>query len=128
MNPSRAHHLRIIYALLVILIGVSAFPLWYYGSKMISMNREKLETQERELQTTTSQFLAQGVSFLIENQNRQMKELSDTVLPLASRLQASKYPTSSRLRTALDHFVADRPGVLYATVLNIEARGVQAGA
>lgn len=123
----RAHPLRITHVLLLILIGISVLPLWFYGSKMMSMNRETLETQERILQTTTSQSLARVISLFMESQSLQVKELFDTVLPIASRLRASEYPADPNLRTALEHLVADRPGVLYANVLNVEARGVRAG-
>jgi putative nucleotidyltransferase with HDIG domain len=127
MKPGRAHHLRITQVLLLILIGVSVLPLWFYGSKMTSMNREKLETQETVLQTTTSQFLARVISLFMESQSLQVRELLDTVLPIASRLRASEYPADPNLRIALEHLVAERPGVLYATVLNDEARGRRAG-
>jgi putative nucleotidyltransferase with HDIG domain len=63
----------------------------------------------------------------MENVNEQLKELSDTVVPLARQIPAAKYATDSGLRMALEGFVADRPSVLYATVLNDQARGVQAG-
>ena len=72
MKPARIARLRILYVLLLILIGISVVPLWFYGSKMMSMNREKLETQESVLQTITSQSLAQvifSVEFLLAASN-----------------------------------------------------------
>ena len=51
---------RILYVILLILIGITVVPLWFYGSKMMSMNRERLETQESMLQTITSQSLCSG--------------------------------------------------------------------
>ena len=45
---------RILYVILLILIGITVGPLWFYGSRMMSMNRERLETQESILQTITS--------------------------------------------------------------------------
>jgi HD-GYP domain-containing protein (c-di-GMP phosphodiesterase class II) len=127
MKTRRPKRLRILYVLLLILIGVSVLPLWFYGSKMISMNREKLETQESVLQTVTSQSLAKVISLYMENLNQQLKEFFDTVVPLAAHIPGAKYATDTSLRTTLEAFVADRPSVLYATVLNSEARGVQAG-
>jgi len=127
MKANRIKRLRILYVLLMILIGISVGPLWFYGSKMMSMNRERLETQESVLQTITSQSLAQVISLYMENLNQQLKEFFDTVVPLATYIPAAKYSTDSGLRSALESFVTDRPSVLYATVLNNEARGVQAG-
>jgi HD-GYP domain-containing protein (c-di-GMP phosphodiesterase class II) len=127
MKQTRPRRLRILYVLLLILIGISVLPLWFYGQKMMSMNKEKLETQESVLQTITSQSLAKVISLYMESLNQQSKELFDTVRPLASHISGSKYATDASLRTALEGFVIDRPSVLYATVLNEEARGVQAG-
>ena len=127
MKPVRRMRIRILYVILLVLMGISVVPLWFYGSKMMSMNREKLETQESMLQTIASQSLAQVISLYMENLNQQLKESYDAVLPLATHIPAAKYTTDISLRRALESFVTDRPAVLYVTVLNNEARGVEAG-
>ncbi len=127
MKPHKLARLRLLYVILLILIGVSVAPLWFYGRKMLSMNQDKLETQERVLQTTTSRSLAQVISLYMDNLNQQLKEFFDTVTPLAAQISKDKYSSSSELRKELESFITDRPTVLYATVLNDEARGVQAG-
>jgi putative nucleotidyltransferase with HDIG domain len=127
MRPEARTRVRMLYVILLVLIGISVVPLWFYGSKMMSMNKDNLETQEKVLQTTTSQSLSRFVSLYMENLNEQLEELSDTVVPLARQIPVEKYATDSGLRMALEGFVADRPSVLYATVLNDQARGVQAG-
>ena len=127
MKVTKVRRLRILYVLLLVLIGISVLPLWFYGSKMMSMNKDKLETQEGVLQTITSQSLAQVISLYMDNLNQQLKEFFDTVGLLASKIPAARYASDANLRLALESFVADRPSVLYATVLNNEARGVQAG-
>ncbi len=127
MKPDKLTRLRLLYVILLILIGVSVAPLWFYGRKMLSMNQDKLETQERVLQTTTSRSLAQVISLYMDNLNQQLKEFFDTVTPLAAQVPKVQYPRSPALRMELENFVTDRPTVLFATVLNDEARGVQAG-
>jgi HD-GYP domain-containing protein (c-di-GMP phosphodiesterase class II) len=119
---------RILYVILLILIGTTVVPVWFYGDRMMSLNRDRLETQERVLQTVTSQSLSQVISLYMENLNQQLKELYDTVGPLATHIPAAKYSTDPDLRLAQERFVADRPAVLYATVLNDQARGVDARA
>jgi HD-GYP domain-containing protein (c-di-GMP phosphodiesterase class II) len=94
---------------------------------MMSMNKEKLETQESVLQTITSQSLAQVISLYMENLDQQLKEFFDTVLPLATHIPPANYRTDSSLSRALESFVADHPMVLDAAVLDLEARGVEAG-
>jgi HD-GYP domain-containing protein (c-di-GMP phosphodiesterase class II) len=127
MKPHKLARLRLLYLILLILIGVSVVPLWIYGRKMLSMNQDRMELQERVLQTTTSRSLAQVISLYMDNLNQQLKEFFDTITPVAAQVPAAKYSTSPELRSELENFVGDRPTVLYATVLNDEARGVQAG-
>jgi putative nucleotidyltransferase with HDIG domain len=128
MKQGKSTRVRILYVILLILIGITVVPLWFYGSKMMSMNRERLETQESILQTITSISLSQVISLYMENLNQQLKEFFDTVVPLATHIPAAQYSSDTALRVALEGFVADRPAVLYATVLNDQARGVQAQA
>jgi hypothetical protein len=122
MKHGKRTRVRILYVILLILIGITVVPLWFYGSKMMSMNRERLETQESVLQTITSQSLSQVISLYMDNLNQQLKEFFDTVGPLAMHIPSAKYATDPDLRVALEGFVADRPAVLYATVLNDQAR------
>ena len=119
---------RILYVILLTLIAITVGPLWFYGSRMMSLNRERLETQEGVLQTITSQSLSQVISLYMENLNQQLKELLDAAGPLATHLPAAQFSSDPDLRAALEGFVADHPAVLYATALNNQARGVQAQA
>ena len=128
MKHGKRTRVRILYVILLILIGITVVPLWFYGSKMMSMNKERLETQESVLQTITSQSLSQVISLYMDNLDQQFKEFFDNVVPLATQIPAAKYSSDPDLRLALEGFVADRPAVLYATVLNNQARGVDARA
>jgi HD-GYP domain-containing protein (c-di-GMP phosphodiesterase class II) len=127
MKRSQIRRVRILYLLLVILIGMSVLPLWFYGSKMVSRNREILETKENEMQTVTSQSLAREISLYTENLQQRLGEFFEEVTRLAAQIDRSKYGSDPQLRPALQQFVTDWPTAIYATVLNDEARGVQAG-
>lgn len=124
---SRQRRLRILYLLLLILTGISVLPLWFYGHKMISTNQETLKTKEMELQSTTSQSLAQTISLSMENLEEHLNEFFGSVVPLASQIESSQYATDPRLLASLQRFATDEPSVIFATVVNDEARGVQAG-
>lgn len=128
MKHGKRTRVRILYVILLILMGITVVPLWFYGSKMMSMNKERLETQEGVLQTITSQSLSQVISLYMDNLNQQLKEFFDGAMPLATQIPAAQYSTDPDLRLELETFVADRPAVLYATVLNNQARGVDARA
>src|SRR5579862_3175246 len=91
MKHGKRTRVRILYVILLILIGITVVPLWFYGSKMMSINRERLETQEGVLQTITSQSISQVISLYMDNLNQQLKEFYDTVAPMATQTPADKY-------------------------------------
>ena len=123
MKPVRLRRLKIQYILLLILISISVLPLWFFGARMVSMNKGRLETQEKILQTTLSKSLAQQIQLYMENVRQQVKELFDAVTPLAIEVRNSKYENDPRLDDVLEASLAEQPSVIYVTVLNQEARG-----
>lgn len=123
MRPARPRRLKIQYILLLIVVSTSVLPLWFFGSRMVSMNKGRLETQEKILQTTLSKSLAQQIQLYMENVRQQVKELFDAVTPLAAQVRNSAYEDDPRLENALEDSLADQPSVIYVTVLNAEARG-----
>ncbi len=123
MRPLHPRRLRILHILLVILIMVSVFPVWFFGTQMIAMNRERLETQERLLQITISQSLSQQISLYVENMQQQVKELFDGARQVALGTRDAQFSSSSELQATLENLMADRTGIVYVTVLNREARG-----
>ncbi|HLY62170.1 MAG TPA: HD domain-containing phosphohydrolase [Terriglobia bacterium] len=127
MKKGHPWRLRILYLLLLILIGISVLPLWFYGTMMISTNQETLKTQEQVLQTITSQSLALEISLYMDNVNQHLAEFFDSVGPLAAQIPAAKYDQDPRLLSALQRFVSEQSTVIFATVLNDEARGARAG-
>jgi putative nucleotidyltransferase with HDIG domain len=123
MKPAHPRRLRILHILLIILIPVSVFPVWFFGTQMISMNRERLETQERLLQITISQSLRQQISLYVANLQQQIKELFDATRPVALATPDPEFALSAALQATLENLMAERTGVIYVTVLNREARG-----
>src|ERR1700681_3270237 len=100
MKKTGPWRLRILYLLLLILIGVSVLPLWFYGTMMISTNQETLKTNEQILQTNSSQSLAQIISLYMDNVRQHLTEFFDSVGPLAAQIDASKYGEDPVLREA----------------------------
>jgi HD-GYP domain-containing protein (c-di-GMP phosphodiesterase class II) len=127
MKKGQPWRLRILYLLLLILIGISVLPLWFYGTMMISTNQETLKTQEQVLQTISSQSLALEISLYMDNLNQHVAEFFDSVGPLATQIPAAKYDQNPQLLSALQRFVSEQNTVIFATVLNDEAKGAQAG-
>ncbi len=127
MKKNPTGRLRILYLLLLILIGISVLPLWFFGTKMLSSNQEALKTQEQVLQTITSQSLAQEIALYQENTHGHIVDFFNSLTPRAALIPAKKYDSDAGLLAALQKFATEQPSVIFATVVNNEARGVQAG-
>ena len=127
MRKSDPWRLRILHLLLLILIGITVLPLWFYGTMMISTNRDTLKTKEMELQAFTSESLAQEFSLSMENVREHLADFFNSVAPVASQIPAAKYDSDPRLLGALQQFASQQATVIFVTVLNNEAKGAQAG-
>ena len=123
MKSVRPRRLKIQYILLLILFSISVLPLWFFGARMVSINKGRLETQEKILQTALSKSLAQQIQLYMENVRQQVKELFDAVIPAVLQVRDARYETDRHLEAALEGSLADQPSVIYVTVLNQEARG-----
>src|SRR5438270_7402515 len=52
----------ILYLILAVLIVVGVVPLYFYGTQVVGINRERLKTNERLLQNTVGRSLADDIS------------------------------------------------------------------
>jgi putative nucleotidyltransferase with HDIG domain len=127
MKRIRLRRVKLLHLFLVILIGISVLPLWFYGSKLVSRNQETLQTQENVFQTTTSRSLAREISLYVENTRQRLEDFFQEVVPVASALPPDRFGSDAHLRQVLEDFINASPTFLYLTVLNHEARGMQAG-
>ena len=57
--PSR---IPILYLVLTVLIAVGVFPLYFYATKVVEMNREQLKLNEKLLQNTVATALSQDIA------------------------------------------------------------------
>ena len=52
----------ILYVILGVLLGISAVPMYFYSTRVESINRDALKTNERMLQNTVTRSLADDLS------------------------------------------------------------------
>ena len=57
--PSR---IPILYLIISVLIAVGVVPLYFYATKVVDMNRETLQRNEKLLQNTVTSSLAQEIA------------------------------------------------------------------
>lgn len=119
--------IRFLYVILAILVVSSVGPLLFYSLKMLALNREALETNEQEIQNTTTRSIADEISIYHENFH-QLLDTLDRVLRIHASFTGGVWVSSSpELRTALERFVDPANHIIYVTYLDAAGRGVQAG-
>jgi len=114
----------ILWVIFAVLVLVSVGPLLIYGTKVIGINREALETNEMELQNTITSSVAEEIKLYESSLRQQLQTLAKTLEPADPRTPAwdSRY-----VRSTLEQFVASNPNLLYAVLLNEQRKGVKAG-
>jgi HD-GYP domain-containing protein (c-di-GMP phosphodiesterase class II) len=122
--PSR---IPILYVIMAVLVLVSVVPMYFYSAQVQSINRDRLITNERLLQNTITQSIADDIS-----QHQESFRLMQA--NLASALQVSSggdltgdHVQAPELRALLENFVSSSEDLAYATLLNSDAKGISAG-
>ena len=86
--PSR---IRIIYLILTVLIAVAVVPLYFYARKVVDMNQEALQRNEKLLQNTVTSSLAQDVA-------QRQKDILATLASLTYSVQVTSGGDLSGIR------------------------------
>lgn len=118
---------KILYVILSVLILVAVVPLYFYGTQVVGINRERLKTNERLLQNTITRSLADEITQRESTIRRMHENFSAAVLVTSGSNLGGDHIGSPELRALLDGFVSRSDSVAYATLLNNEAKGITAG-
>src|SRR6185312_6756900 len=117
----------IIYLILAVLIVVGVVPLYFYGTQVVGINRERLKTNERLLQNTVARSLADDVAQRQVNLRTGLDNLSSAIQIASGNDLSGAHVSTPELRALLDGFVSKTDTLDYATLLNADAKGVTAG-
>ncbi|HUQ49392.1 MAG TPA: HD domain-containing phosphohydrolase [Terriglobales bacterium] len=121
------HRIPIKYLILGILVAVAVVPLYFYGTQVVSINRERLKTNERLLQNTVTRSLADEITQREATIRRMHENFTAAVLVTSSSNLTGDHIGTPELRALLDGFVSRSDTIAYATLLNNEAKGLTAG-
>jgi HD-GYP domain-containing protein (c-di-GMP phosphodiesterase class II) len=119
--------IRILYVILGVLILVAVVPLWFYGTQVVSINRERLITNERLLQNTVTRSMAEDITQRQRNLTNSLNNLSSAIQVASGNDLNGEHVSTPELRALLDGFVSKSDNLAYATILNSEAKGITAG-
>ncbi|MBI4442894.1 MAG: HD domain-containing protein, partial [Acidobacteria bacterium] len=118
---------RILYVILAVMVLASVGPLLIYAKLMMDFNQRELETNENILQSTITRSIAGEISL----HNQTFIQLLDSLdraleVDLESPGGGSAYQ-SPKVRAVLERFVGSAGHVIYATLLDAQGKGLEAG-
>src|SRR5260370_3238586 len=123
--PSR---IPILYLVLTVLIGVGVFPLYFYATKVVEMNREQLKLNEKLLQNTVATALSQDIA-------QRGKDIRSTLASLAYSVQIASggnlgglQVQSPEIRALLENYIENPDSIVpFARLVNAEGRTMALG-
>jgi HD-GYP domain-containing protein (c-di-GMP phosphodiesterase class II) len=122
----------LLYVILGVLLTISVLPMYFYSAQIETLNRDRLKTNDMELQNTVTRSLADDISQHQETLRMMLANLSSSIQvmmlasPSGAEGSADKLLTPE-LRAMLENFVSSSNDIAYATLLNTDAKGVSAG-
>ena len=120
--------IRILYLIIAVLIAVAVVPLYFYARKVVDMNQEALERNEKLLQNTVTSSLAQDIA-------QRQKDILSTLASLAYAVQVTSGGdlTGDRVegpevRALLQNYIENPDSIVpYARLLNAQGHFMSVG-
>src|SRR5215467_3896486 len=123
--PSRV---PIIYLILVVLITVGVVPLYFYKSKVVELNRETLERNEKLAQNMVTTSLAEAVAQRTKEVRIALDRLSYSIrVTTAGNLNGTKVE-SPEIRSLLQDYIGEADSIVpYARLVNVDNPFISVG-
>jgi HD-GYP domain-containing protein (c-di-GMP phosphodiesterase class II) len=117
----------ILYVILGTLVAISVVPMYFYSAYVEAINRDRLKTNERMLQNTVTRSLADDISQHERSLRMMLTNLSSAVEIASGGDIGAARVHAPELRALLETFVSSSDDIAYATLLNLEGKGISAG-
>ena len=117
----------IIYSILGVLLFVGIVPLYFYGSRVVDINRERLILNEKMMQSSVTRGMAEDISQRQQNLQASLANLVSAIQVTSGNNLNGEHVATPELRELINSFVMKSDIVAYATLLNNEAKGISAG-
>jgi len=117
----------LLYVILGVLLALSVVPMYFYSAQIETMNRERLKTNEMLLQNTVTRSLADDISQHQETLRMMLSNLASSIQVTTGNDIGSQNVAAPELRALLENFVSSSNDIAYASVLNVDAKGISAG-
>ncbi|HZU43645.1 MAG TPA: HD domain-containing phosphohydrolase, partial [Terriglobales bacterium] len=117
----------ILYVMLGVLLLVSVVPLYFYSVQVEAINRDRLKTNEMLLQNTVTESLGEDIAQRQLSLRMMLSNLSSAIQVASGGDIGGEHVASPELRALLEKFVSSSDDLIYATLLNGDAKGISAG-
>ena len=121
------NRIPLLYLISGVLILVGVVPLYFYGMQVVSMNRERLQGNERYVQATVTKSISDDIEHRQATLETSLGNLSAAVLVASGGDLTGEHVDSPELRALVERFTTSNDILDYATILNDEGHGVSAG-
>ncbi len=123
--PSR---IRIIYLILIVLIAVAVVPLYFYATKVVGMNRDALQRNEKLLQNTVTSSLAQEIAEREKDILSNLASLTYSVQVASGGDLSGDRVESPEVRALLQNYIENPNSIVpYARLINAQQRFMSVG-
>lgn len=122
--PARIPILSLILGVLVL---VSVVPMYFYATRVVAINRDRLKTNEMLLQNTITRSLGEDIGQRQTDLRVMLSNFSSAVQAGSGGDLSGERVKSLQLRGLLESFVSSSNDLAYATLVNSESKGISAG-
>ena len=123
--PSR---IPILYLIISVLIAVGVVPLYFYATKVVDMNRETLQRNEKLLQNTVASSLAQEIAQREKDILSALANLTYSIQVTSGGNLGSDHVEAPEVRALLQNYIENPDSIVrYARLLNAEGRFMSVG-
>ncbi|MDT8069013.1 MAG: HD domain-containing protein [Terriglobia bacterium] len=127
MSLLRPTRIPILYLILGVLLLVSVVPMYFYANLVVDKNRERLKTNEMLLQNTVTKSLSDDLAHRQTTLRMMLENLASAVSVTSGGDLNGEHVATPEMRALLEKFVSTYGDLAYATLLNSDAKGIDAG-
>ena len=121
------NRIPLLYLISGVLILVGVVPLYFYGTQVVAINRDRLKINEQLLQNTVTKSLSDDIEHRQVTLQSSLGNLSAAVLVASGGDLTGDHVNTPELRALIESFTSSADILDYATLLNEEGKGVSAG-
>ncbi len=121
------NRIPLLYLISGVLILVGVVPLYFYGTQVVAINRDRLKVNEQLLQNTVTKSLSDDIEHRQVTLQTSLGNLSAAVLVASGGDLNGEHVNTPEMRALLEKFISSADILDYATILNDEGKGVSAG-